>query len=594
MLHAKAVPAEGRKTEGPLPVACHVTKYSDGSGMIMLDTEVPSIDTMSEGTQIAFTQGQLWHWALQSNQQTRRVVGEAVGAVAVNARCVAEIKQGSGQLHAVQLLPRLTGKLASRASPQVGQIEPDEQFNKIAAAKVFLKVSELAGGDYHQLPDIGERVEFHLAPNPERSGKLWAAEVLPLENDSLAKQSTSRAVAPSLPEYSSLGASNDDGATYRSLGGGEQQAPPTLSNKLEQGYKSGTRVYIGRLPGDCGWRELQELFARFGNLVHVQLPLDDRGRRSGFGVVELETAEAVQFAVDSLQLAELKGQQVVVRDDDTVTNSQPTPRVFVGNLSPNTTVERLRALLDASGRAQIRVLTDPQFGSTYALIEFASGSGADAAVWSYHNSTLDGRQIFLRQVCDMSDRDGMEAQSRREAHAQSMGKLATVAGWIDAAAPLVDWGYSERAPSCWARADRDDGERVVALATARSSLLWAQVGARCRKLVTTRMDLSQLQGLYERNYNAKIEYKALGATNLREVIKDIPGLQLDSVGSRAFVEPAGAMGGSSQMGGGGPLYRRDDDDRRRDRDDRRRDDDRERDRDRRRDRDDRRRDDRRR
>ena len=57
------------------------------------------------------------------------------------------------------------------------------------------------------------------------------------------------------------------------------------------------RVYIGRLPSDAGWRELQELFASFGELVHVQLPLDDGGRRRGFGIVELEKPEAAAAAV---------------------------------------------------------------------------------------------------------------------------------------------------------------------------------------------------------------------------------------------------------------------------------------------------------
>jgi hypothetical protein len=94
----------------------------------------------------------------------------------------------------------------------------------------------------------------------------------------------------------------------------------------------------------------------------------------------------------------------------------------------------------------------------------------------------------------MGDRDAAEAAARRDAHARNVGLVSQVAlplhtpllltppssshlssstsqvaAWIDSAEPLVEWGCSERHPSCWLAFDGG---------TARDkqmSLGWAQL-----------------------------------------------------------------------------------------------------------------------
>ena len=131
--------------------------------------------------------------------------------------------------------------------------------------------------------------QFHLAPNPERADRLWAAEVVPLEDATLATQPLART--------SSISA---DGSGAMSMP--ESTSVPAQPQKVRS-YTPGCRVYVGRLPPEAGWRELQELFFSFGELVHVQLPLDDNGRRRGFAIVELEQPEAASAAVAKLELA---------------------------------------------------------------------------------------------------------------------------------------------------------------------------------------------------------------------------------------------------------------------------------------------------
>lgn len=553
MLHSKAVSAEGRRnTDGPLAVPAHVTKFADGEGMLELEADVPQL----EESTLAFKKSHVWHWALSSNQQPRRVVGDAV-SVGAGIRCVVEIKSATGALQSVQTLPRLTGRVASRASPQVGQIEPDEAHKAVAAAKVFLRLSEMS--DALQLPAVGERVDFHLAPNPDRSDRLLAADVMPLEDNTLARQPISRTAA-----VTDTGAGSAAEATSPSGGGGGfgngAGGAPTAAAK--RSYQPGCRVYVGRLPAEVGWRELSELFAGFGELLHVQLPLDDAGRRRGFGLVELEKPEAAAAAIDKLQLTEIKGQQLVVRDDEVVVNERANTVVYVGNLAPLVTwqvlKDHLRAV-DPSGNAQVRVPTDTSGAPMgFGLVEFRTQAAADAAVWTLHNTELKGRVVFLRQECDMNDQDGAEAAVRREVQAKNVGLLGQVGAWVDAASPLVEWGWSEKVPSCWM--PQGDGAPPVAVRGARgSSLEWAQLNARLRKLVTTRMDASQLQSLYERQYGERIDVQALGGSGLRDVLESVPCVAVEMEGSRAYVEPVGG----DKRGRGGDRRERD-----RDRDDR--------------------------
>ena len=274
-LHSKAVPAEGRKVEGPAALAatCIAFDAATGEGELHLAMDTPLV----EGRTLAFTRAQLWNHAMQSNQTQRRVTGDSV-AIAIGTRCIAMLASSTGKLEAVQVLVRLTGKISSRPSAQVGQIEPDEQCKESAGANVFVRLSQVVSSDALQLPGVCERVEFHLAPNPERADRLWAAEVVPLEETSLSKQPISRsAISAEAPAESS-------------------SMPQTPKNA--RSFTPGCRVYIGRLPPEAGWRELQELFANFGELVHVQLPLDDSGRRRGYAIVELEKPEAAAAAVE--------------------------------------------------------------------------------------------------------------------------------------------------------------------------------------------------------------------------------------------------------------------------------------------------------
>ena len=259
-LNSKAVSAEGRGHSGPVAHPAHCTQFADGEGTIeILDGEV------GVGKKLAVSQAKLWQWAVGASLQPKKLTGEQV-VIKATDRCYVALMPGSDEAQSVQVVRRFTGKIFSRPSPQVGQIQPDEQFQSVAGSKIFVKVSEVAGA--LQLPAVGEYVEFQLGPNPERADRLWAASVTLKNKSSIAMTPLTRtasgvgapspkaaapggteALPPARPSVVSVGGAPP---------GGGGLSPSAASPALPQRpFQPGRRLYLGCLPETATWRELQ-------------------------------------------------------------------------------------------------------------------------------------------------------------------------------------------------------------------------------------------------------------------------------------------------------------------------------------------------
>jgi RNA recognition motif-containing protein len=62
-----------------------------------------------------------------------------------------------------------------------------------------------------------------------------------------------------------------------------------------------TRVYVGNLPYSATNEQLTELFAPYGEITEVTIPVDrDSGRIKGFGFVQMTDDAAARTAIDAL------------------------------------------------------------------------------------------------------------------------------------------------------------------------------------------------------------------------------------------------------------------------------------------------------
>ena len=74
-----------------------------------------------------------------------------------------------------------------------------------------------------------------------------------------------------------------------------------------------TNIYVGNLSFSTGSSDLETLFAQHGPVTKAAVISDrDTGRSRGFGFVEMESAEAAQKAIDSLDGADFEGRTLKV------------------------------------------------------------------------------------------------------------------------------------------------------------------------------------------------------------------------------------------------------------------------------------------
>ena len=84
-------------------------------------------------------------------------------------------------------------------------------------------------------------------------------------------------------------------------------------------------------------------------------------------------------------------------------------KVYVGNLSYDTTEDKLRELFAAHGEvASVNVVTDRYTGRPrgFAFVEMATNEAAQAAIAALNGQEQDGRQLNVAEARPPRSRDG--------------------------------------------------------------------------------------------------------------------------------------------------------------------------------------------
>ena len=77
----------------------------------------------------------------------------------------------------------------------------------------------------------------------------------------------------------------------------------------------GRKLYVGNLPYETGEAELQELFAKAGNVETVRIMRDmATGRARGFAFVEMASDDEAQAAITQLNEYQLGGRGLTVNE----------------------------------------------------------------------------------------------------------------------------------------------------------------------------------------------------------------------------------------------------------------------------------------
>ena len=77
-------------------------------------------------------------------------------------------------------------------------------------------------------------------------------------------------------------------------------------------------------------------------------------------------------------------------------------RLFVGNLSFNTSEDALRDLFAGHGVRSVKIMTDRETGRSrgFGFLEFADDATAKAAMQEMNGATVDGRQLRVDEAAE--------------------------------------------------------------------------------------------------------------------------------------------------------------------------------------------------
>jgi cold-inducible RNA-binding protein len=93
-----------------------------------------------------------------------------------------------------------------------------------------------------------------------------------------------------------------------------------------------------------------------------------------------------------------------------------TQKVYVGNLSYDTTEATLRSLFAEFGEiASVNMITDRETGRPkgFAFVEMASEQAAEAAIAALNGKSVDNREIKVDKAKPQADRDRRQSGGRR-------------------------------------------------------------------------------------------------------------------------------------------------------------------------------------
>lgn len=166
------------------------------------------------------------------------------------------------------------------------------------------------------------------------------------------------------------------------------------------------RLYVGNLPYGVSEAEVTELFMEQANGVGITdlfLVKDSDGNDRGFGFVTLESEEAVQPTIDSLDGFVFNGRRLAVRKPNPEGVKNPkvkveSERVYFGNLSFDTTTSEMRALFEEHG-VVLNLYVNEDFATKASRgYGFAQMPKEDAqkAIEALNGTEVDGRII---KVC---------------------------------------------------------------------------------------------------------------------------------------------------------------------------------------------------
>lgn len=168
-------------------------------------------------------------------------------------------------------------------------------------------------------------------------------------------------------------------------------------------------IYLGNLSWGLDEEALGAAIGETAEAASLEIKRNKYGKSLGYAIASFDSAEDAQAVIAALHGAELDGREVNCREDRGA-RTKPAPqqqqaaaapaatnRVFVGNLSWDTTDDILVSVFDQYNVVSAQVQHQPSGASKgWALVEFGTTEDASRAIEDLNGAELDGRDILCR------------------------------------------------------------------------------------------------------------------------------------------------------------------------------------------------------
>jgi RNA recognition motif-containing protein len=193
---------------------------------------------------------------------------------------------------------------------------------------------------------------------------------------------------------------------------GTKDPPGRRSVEGESGSTSGgvSSVFVGNLPFEMTWKDLRDLFQRFGRIDHADITKGPDGKSKGHGIIQFVHVEDAKEAMKKMDGKDYKGRSLQVKPNKKVSESsakvKSTPpahqggkQLFVGNLSYDVTWKQLKELFQkkCTGVEHADVMEGPNGRKKgYGTVQFATEGDASRALSKMNGFTFEGRKLEVR------------------------------------------------------------------------------------------------------------------------------------------------------------------------------------------------------
>ena len=153
-----------------------------------------------------------------------------------------------------------------------------------------------------------------------------------------------------------------------------------------------TQILIKNIPETTTEELLQKNFEKFGKILKIKIEQDMEGKPTGNAILEFETKQEKDLALNSNEEFELEGKKIEIKDP---MNEGRT--LFVGNIPYSTTEEEIKDFFSECGKVNVKYFQNNGKFKGYAHVTFQDENAIEIAL-KKNGEKIAGREIKIDRL----------------------------------------------------------------------------------------------------------------------------------------------------------------------------------------------------